>query len=1283
MSADRSGLTQEILNLLEKVDDSSSVLSPRQHVHNQQTSDSERSNVGLSHHKLDFGLMFFAASTGDEPGSELYGLVKKAAAAADHLGLSGLWLPERHFHRFGGPYPAPAVLAAALAGITEHIHLRTGSITLPLNHPVRVVEAWSMIDHLSKGRVELGFGSGWSPNDFILAPDCFVERKTVFQERIDQVRRLWRGESVSFVNGEGETVPVRVYPAPLQSEPPIWVTATGNPETFAWAGANGCNLLTMLLGMPLRDIATRVKRYRAARQVAGLDPAGGRVALMLHCLVHPDEERVMAAIREPFTAYVRNALDAQRGATQEGRELDKAQAEQMVAYATERYIRTAALFGSPATCLDLLDEVAAADIDEVACLIDFGPDDALVLEGLPYLADLRDRWNSRAAASAHEPEASPVQQTAGPVPIAVIGMSGILPGVPNSYALHEAIQNNTVALRSAPEGRFGDIQPSLSVGGFIDGIELFDPTPFGLAAAEAAAMDPHQRLLLSMAYHCLLDAGLPPDSLAGAALGVFTALYSDSFAARRANDVPDPLEAIGRVHALGPNRISHAFDLAGPSEVIATACSSGLVAVHRALGALRSGECEMALVCATSLLLSDGESQALRALGVLSPNDRCYPFDRTADGQCRGEGAAALLLKPLAAAVAAGDPIHAVVLGSATNHSGAASGSLVLPNANRQATCIASALANANVSLGSIGYIEAHGAGSSAGDHAELAALAELWRSRDDSSDAIAIASGKAATGSLDAVGGLAGMLRAIVATRDGILPALACGGELGDDSPIENTPFYLNRQPVPWSSRRRRASVHAYGLGGVNAHVILEAPPENSRPGPLPARAEPVVLSATSTSALKASARELAQYLRRPDAPALGHIAHTLRTGRPIEKYWWWTVATSTQNLIERLEALADGRDSPTPVPVESVLQQIVTALAAARSPQEVRVAVSQTPPVVGARRVSLPPPVQSPLRFPLDGGAVVAVDQDQHGPSPVADFYDYVTRDQHKAAGEIYLTLAPFPEPVPGFSWTCTMQNPGAHPDHYRLMLARQREMRDVAFADVDLTKVRRVMDIGCGLGTDLIMLAKNQPELEGVGYTLSPAQAHIAAARIAMQGLNARLSIHERDSSRTPFPGSFDLIFGFEVAHHIADKDGLFSHIAKALADHGHLVLADTVAGTVAPVSLQEVGSHTLPHSDYAELFARHGLLITSCIDLSQEIANFLLDPHLERMLADEAQIATDSGQAESFPLAAAVQRSWNAFGEALREGLMYYVLIHACRAPAGSDPRSVNLQQLEVS
>jgi len=217
--------------------------------------------------------------------------------------------------------------------------------------------------------------------------------------------------------------------------------------------------------------------------------------------------------------------------------------------------------------------------------------------------------------------------------------------------------------------------------------------------------------------------------------------------------------------------------------------------------------------------------------------------------------------------------------------------------------------------------------------------------------------------------------------------------------------------------------------------------------------------------------------------------------------------------------------------------------------------------------------------------------------------------------------------------------------------------------------------VLDFGCGVGTDLAALARDHAHLSGVGYTISRRQASIANERVARAGLAGRVEIFNRDSAADPFPGPFDLAFGLEVAHHIADKNALFANLSANLVEGGYLLLADCAANTVAPIELPDVGSFTSPKGDYGEILAAHGFEVCECVDLSQEIANFLTDPDLEAMIAEES---AHSGAGAD--LMAAVQRSWDGFGQGLRSGLVSYLLITARKRGAGADLADRNRQHL---
>jgi natural product biosynthesis luciferase-like monooxygenase protein len=800
---------------------------------------------------LAFSLMFFSATAGETARPGLYRLVTEAARFADARGFAAVWMPERHFHPFGGPYPNPAVLAAALASVTRNIRLRAGSVVLPLHHPAEVVEAWSMVDNLSNGRVELGFAPGWSPNDFALAPENFPRARELIWSRCEEVRKLWRGESLDCVNGLGASVPLRVFPRPVQSELPVWISTTGNPETFARAGAAGFGVLTMLFGGVIEDIAPKIAIYRRARGEAGLHPDGGQVALMLHTFVHPDGDFARSVVRDPFLDYVRNSVDAQRHGSEEGRAMSERQRAQIADYAFERYSRSAALFGAPAECRDMLERAAAAGVDEIACLIDFGVDEDLVLRSLEHLDALRP---GRKTASSSAP--APARAAGVDAPIAIIGMSGRFAGAGDLDRFWRAIRDGEELLSPPSPGRGGPGLPPRA--GFLDDIERFDAALFGLAPAEAAAMDPHQRLFLEEARRALDDAGLRPSALRGSRAGVFAAVYSTGYEAllREKGEALDGLAAIGAALSMVPNRTSFLFDFTGPSEAVNAACASGLLAVHRAAAALRAGECDMALAGGVSLLLAPEETAALARLGVLSPDGACRAFDEAANGQARGEGVGVVVLKRLADAERDGDVVHAVLRGSAVNHAGGRSGSVTLPNPRLQAECMAEAIRRSGLAPEDIGYIEAHGAGSKAGDMAELSAFAQAFERLGRTGAPCVIGSVKPLIGSLDAAGGIAGLIKAVLALRHAVLPGTPRRPE---GRPIEaDARLRFADATRDWPagpSGRRAACVHAYGLGGTNAHLVLEESPAigprgaaSPPPSPSPAAREREAAGAART---------------------------------------------------------------------------------------------------------------------------------------------------------------------------------------------------------------------------------------------------------------------------------------------------------------------------------------------------------------------------------------------------------------------------------------------------
>lgn len=361
--------------------------------------------AGADHRPMDFSLFYF--SSDESVGSRnKYQLLLEGAKFADQHGFAAVWTPERHFHAFGGAYPNPAVTSAALAAITQRLQIRAGSVVLPLHHPIRVAEDWAVVDNLSGGRVGVSFASGWQPDDFVFKPENFARNKEVLQESLDVVRRLWRGERLSFPGGAGPMVEVGTLPRPVQAELPVWITTAGNPETFALAGRLGVKVLTHLLGQSIDELAAKLAIYRQAWVQAG-HPGEGYVSLMLHTLVGQEEADVRAKVRQPLIDYLRSSVELiQQYAwsfpafrRQEGmdtsasgmdlKSLNEEDLNGLLVHAFERYYESSGLFGTPGSCLAMVKKLKAIGVHDVACLIDFGVASEIVLEHLQHLNALR------------------------------------------------------------------------------------------------------------------------------------------------------------------------------------------------------------------------------------------------------------------------------------------------------------------------------------------------------------------------------------------------------------------------------------------------------------------------------------------------------------------------------------------------------------------------------------------------------------------------------------------------------------------------------------------------------------------------------------------------------------------------------------------------------------------------------------------------------------------------------------------------------------------------------
>jgi natural product biosynthesis luciferase-like monooxygenase protein len=342
--------------------------------------------------KMDFSLFYFSSNEA-EFAEDKYRLLIEGAKFADQHNFTAVWIPERHFHAFGGLYPNPSVLAAALAMVTQRVRIRAGSVVLPMHNPVRVAEEWSAIDNLSQGRVDIGFAAGWNPNDFVFAPANYANRTEVLFTSVQTVQKLWRGESISLPNGVGEPVNIKIYPLPKQRELSVWTTCTGGKERFMQAGAAGTNILTALLFQSVEELAEKIAIYREARAKNGHDPDSGHVTLMLHTFIGENLETVRTIVRQPFIEYLKSSVNLWRQGAESLDDLSEKEQQELLAYAFERYFQTSALFGTPASCLEKVERLKEIGVNEIASLIDFGVDRDSVMASLYSLKKLKNLVN--------------------------------------------------------------------------------------------------------------------------------------------------------------------------------------------------------------------------------------------------------------------------------------------------------------------------------------------------------------------------------------------------------------------------------------------------------------------------------------------------------------------------------------------------------------------------------------------------------------------------------------------------------------------------------------------------------------------------------------------------------------------------------------------------------------------------------------------------------------------------------------------------------------------------
>ncbi|WP_156213349.1 type I polyketide synthase, partial [Lentzea aerocolonigenes] len=495
--------------------------------------------------------------------------------------------------------------------------------------------------------------------------------------------------------------------------------------------------------------------------------------------------------------------------------------------------------------------------------------------------------------------------------VAVAGMSCRFPGASSVAAYWDLLTGNVDAIDEIPFDRF-DVDewyspvpaPGRTIsrhGGFLADVRGFDAEFFGISPREARAMDPQQRLLLEVAWEALEDAGIRPSELAGRRVGVFVGQATAEYgrAGRTAGNHDVRHAAGGELRAVTSGRLSYAFDLRGPSIVVDTACSSSLVAVHNARQALLAGECDLAIAAGVNVILLPDDAIAYSQASMLAPDGRCKFGSVNADGFVRSEGVGAVVLERLPDAVAHGDRVRAVLLGSAISNDGRGSGLLLQPAVRGQAEMLSAAYSDAGLDPSTVDYIEAHGTGTSVGDRVELEALREVAGTGRERP--LLLGSVKSNIGHTEAAAGIAGLIKSVLIAEHRVVPASLHARVQAEI--LTGGPLQLVTRNQALSAEKPVLGVSSFGISGTNVHVVLTAPPSAVVVEPAE-RPQVLTLSAKSVAALRASAEAFAGFLDGPVADA----CYTAAARRDHHEHRLAVTGTDRAELVAGLKAFLDG---------------------------------------------------------------------------------------------------------------------------------------------------------------------------------------------------------------------------------------------------------------------------------------------------------------------------------------------------------------------------------------
>lgn len=615
---------------------------------------------------------------------------------------------------------------------------------------------------------------------------------------------------------------------------------------------------------------------------------------------------------------------------------------------------------------DAVAEVTRVDVSEIredAGFFDLGMDSLMAVElrqrmeqGVgkeipvtlvmdhPRISDVADYLLGEVLGLSEQAKPAPQQVSAvtdrTDEPIAIVSVSCRFPGAPDPEAFWEVLSGGVDAIREVPEDRFDidefyDPDPETAgktytrFGGFLDGIDGFDPEFFGISPREAVWIEPQQRLMLETVWEGLERAGYSPAALRGSRTGIFAGVGANEYAHLLSSESIDKIEPYfitGNALNAISGRVAFALGFEGPAVAVDTACSSALVAVHQAVQALHSGDCDLAVAGGVNVLLSPVTVIAASRARMLSPVGRCKTFDASADGYVRSEGCGILVLKRLSDAERDGDRVLAVIPGSAVNQDGASSG-LTVPNGGAQQRLIGTVLARAGLAGGDVDYLEAHGTGTPLGDPIEVQAAAAAYGGSREADRPLLMGSVKSNIGHTESASGAAGLIKVVLSLQNGVLPQSLHFEKPSPHIPWESLPVRVVDKAIPWepNGRPRRAGVSSFGFTGTNAHVLIEEAPRRAvvtdEGGPDDTAATPEVqgdkvnvlpLSARSPEALAAVAQRYESWLSAHQEVDIEDVCLTAGSGRSHFEHRAALVVDSVESAREGLAELVQNRLRP-----------------------------------------------------------------------------------------------------------------------------------------------------------------------------------------------------------------------------------------------------------------------------------------------------------------------------------------------------------------------------------